>query len=410
MKLKGKLFFSFAVVLVIIIALGIASIFMLDSLYNEAVNVGVKNAPLGDAAMEIKLTATTAHLWFEEIMGGDDTEDINNVWSLLDDTLWYADAILHGGSNEEGTFYASEDPEVIGIVKTVRTSVENFIQSAHTRYDSRTSGSVTGSGIDQAFDGTYEDLQAALVGFSEGVLEAGDVQNVYRIGEARYYLANGHLFLEEYLSGDEEVQFEDIASDFNRSMELALAAAENDPQLQQDYTEFLNIVNQRNEMSLASMAAGGDADARFDEEFESFLTLADEAEELIHHHMDAGVEKMERTSQISQYVTIAVLIFAVIAAFLAGFLLYRSVNRDLGADPSVINDIAGKIAEGDLRLSFDEENMVGVYESMQKMTGKLKEIISSVQTSADNVGTGSQEMSSSAEELSQGSTQQASSV
>ena len=41
-------------------------------------------APLVDAAMEIKLEATTAHLWFEEIISGDRHENISEVWKHQD--------------------------------------------------------------------------------------------------------------------------------------------------------------------------------------------------------------------------------------------------------------------------------------------------------------------------------------
>ncbi len=49
-------------------------------------------APLVDAAMEIKLEATTAHLWFEEIISGDRFVDIDEVWKHLDQAKWYARA------------------------------------------------------------------------------------------------------------------------------------------------------------------------------------------------------------------------------------------------------------------------------------------------------------------------------
>ena len=74
-----------------------------DSLSYEGILVSERLAPLGDAAMEIKLMATTAHLIFEEIEG----EDVQVVWNLLDKTLFYVDAILNGGENDEDTFYAS---------------------------------------------------------------------------------------------------------------------------------------------------------------------------------------------------------------------------------------------------------------------------------------------------------------
>ena len=46
--------------------------------------ISAKYAPLVDACMEIKLEATTAHLWFEEIMSEDRYVDSREVWRHLD--------------------------------------------------------------------------------------------------------------------------------------------------------------------------------------------------------------------------------------------------------------------------------------------------------------------------------------
>ena len=43
--------------------------------------------------MEIKFEATEAHLWLEEIISGDRSEDINAVWKHLDIADWYAEGI-----------------------------------------------------------------------------------------------------------------------------------------------------------------------------------------------------------------------------------------------------------------------------------------------------------------------------
>ena len=68
--------------------------------------------PLVDAAMEIKLEATTAHLWFEEILSGDPHEKIETVWGHLDQADWYATAMLEGGENSEGIFIPLDDPQL----------------------------------------------------------------------------------------------------------------------------------------------------------------------------------------------------------------------------------------------------------------------------------------------------------
>ena len=59
-------------------------------------------APLVSATIAMKLEATLAHLWFEEIMGGDSHEDIEKVWKRLDMADWYAKSMLEGNSSIAG--------------------------------------------------------------------------------------------------------------------------------------------------------------------------------------------------------------------------------------------------------------------------------------------------------------------
>jgi hypothetical protein len=58
--------------------------------FHMGIRMASRYSPLVDAAMEIKLEATTAHLWFEEILSGDRQEDVKGVWRHLDQANWYA--------------------------------------------------------------------------------------------------------------------------------------------------------------------------------------------------------------------------------------------------------------------------------------------------------------------------------
>jgi hypothetical protein len=65
-----------------------------------------KFTPLVDAAMEIKLEATTAHLWLEEILAGEKDKDFDTVINHITQAQWYAVAMLQGGENAEGEISA----------------------------------------------------------------------------------------------------------------------------------------------------------------------------------------------------------------------------------------------------------------------------------------------------------------
>lgn len=119
--------------------------------------MATKYTPLIDAAMEIKLEATTAHLWFEEILSGDRFEEIEEVKGHLTESLWYATAMLEGGENAEGTFIPLEDPVLRSEIEKVHQKIHIFRNITDQRYAAfQESGS--GTPIDQKYDAIFHDF------------------------------------------------------------------------------------------------------------------------------------------------------------------------------------------------------------------------------------------------------------
>ncbi len=119
-------------------------------------NAGRTFAPLVDATMEIKLNATTAHLWFEEIISGDPSIDIKEVWKLLDDTEWYANAMINGGQNSEGVYIPLKDPQLRREIQLVLVKLKQFRHISEVRL-AQPDNSGIGSQIDQQFDTIFQD-------------------------------------------------------------------------------------------------------------------------------------------------------------------------------------------------------------------------------------------------------------
>lgn len=114
-------------------------------------------APMVNATMEIKLSATTAHLWFEEIISGDRHEEIDVVWEQQERAEWYAKAMLEGGSSPEGTFLPLADAGMRGKISEVHEKLAEFRRIAETRFrEQETSG--VGTGIDQRYDAVFRDF------------------------------------------------------------------------------------------------------------------------------------------------------------------------------------------------------------------------------------------------------------
>jgi hypothetical protein len=107
--------------------------------------------------MEIKLEATNAHLWLEEILTGDRNEDFGTVINHIDQAQWYAVAMLQGGENSEGKFLPLEDPVLRQEIERVSEDIETFRDITHQRF--KTIGeSGTGTAIDQHYDAVFRDF------------------------------------------------------------------------------------------------------------------------------------------------------------------------------------------------------------------------------------------------------------
>ena len=132
--------------------------------------------PLVDAAMEIKLEATTAHLWFEEIISGDRHEDMAAVWEHIDRSDWYAKAMLEGGENSEGTFIPLDDDKMRRMILEVREGISEVREITKQRIAAKeTSGA--GTVMDQRYDAIFKDfiIQADEVEFRLQQLMARDM-------------------------------------------------------------------------------------------------------------------------------------------------------------------------------------------------------------------------------------------
>lgn len=124
--------------------------------------------PLVHAIEEIKLEATTAHLWFEEIISGDRHQPIEEVWAYIDEARWYARAMLEGGENPETTILPLKDPELRYQIKRVLVKLNAFKNVAEQRLSAE-SAAGPGSGFDQAFDAIFSTFIAQADGVEDAI-------------------------------------------------------------------------------------------------------------------------------------------------------------------------------------------------------------------------------------------------
>ncbi|MDX8391128.1 MAG: ATP-binding protein [Mariprofundaceae bacterium] len=144
-------------ILALIVLLKVIVLGSMVYIYFAGTHMAAVQAPLVEATVKTKLEATRAHLLFEEIISGDTSESIDEVWAHIDQAEWYARAIIEGGSNEDGVYIPLDDPALKTSIASALNDLTKFRRIAELRLASRHSAAA-GSPLDEQFDLVFEDL------------------------------------------------------------------------------------------------------------------------------------------------------------------------------------------------------------------------------------------------------------
>ncbi|APQ14601.1 histidine kinase [Pseudomonas oryzihabitans] len=103
---------------------------------------------------------------------------------------------------------------------------------------------------------------------------------------------------------------------------------------------------------------------------------------------------------------------ALLISVLLGYLITRSLIRQLGGEPAYAAEVVQRVAKGDLTVEVvtREGDTTSMLASVRTMTTTLAQIITDVRSSADGLASASEEVSATAQSMSQASTEQAASV
>lgn len=295
-KIGTRIIVSYLVMALIVCATGLIGLHYVSDVGDDGINVGEVLAPLSDASMEIKLAAAEAHLKFEEIMSGDEGEDVNYVYNRLDDALWYCNAMLRGGQNQEGKYQAAKGEEVRNRIEKLGGLIAKFKRLAQQRYSQRGQGVGVGSQADIEFDRAYDDL----------------------------------------------------------------------------------------------------------------VEQADEAEELIHADMAAGVVALRAISQSARVSMVVAMLVAVASALLGGMMMAGAITKPIVR----LAELSERMARGDLKedsakFAEDGQNEVATLQrSFRKMAERLRTMVGQLQTGITQLSTSTAEIATTAKETAAAAAQQ----
>jgi methyl-accepting chemotaxis protein len=252
----------------------------------------------------------------------------------------------------------------------------------------------------------------------DSAFKDGDAEATFYAGDVQEALLLARLYAVKYLSTNDQKDADRAHYELDNSLtERAKLLDENlqDPQRRQwlaefykakdEYSKALKAINQiirdRNEIIKNQLDEIGPNVADATEK----VKLSVQADQDI---LGPQVKKHnEDTVSTVIWVTIAAIVFSV----LLSWFLVRLIKKPLGGEPRDMEVIARKLADGDLNIRFENSaNATGVYAAMMEMVERLSGVIQQVRDNADNLVSASEQVSATAQSISQGATEQAASV
>ncbi|EAT15078.1 methyl-accepting chemotaxis protein [Desulfuromonas acetoxidans] len=258
-------------------------------------------------------------------------------------------------------------------------------------------------------------IEKALTKILESARVDGDMEAAYYSSQALRSLLLARLYVMKFLEGNSQQAIDRVNQEFSaldkyyRLLEenlqnqqrrtLLVEARETSEKYAKVFEEITTTIFERNDYIKNSLDVLGPKVAA---EFEDVKLDVKEIQDQLGPQVQASNEKAVQLIMV--LVVAAIILGAVIA-----LLLIRGVMRQLGCDPAIIERVMGVLAEGDLtqKLDVTDKNRHSVYGSVANMVEKLKDVVENVKGASTNVAAGSQELSASSEEMSQGATEQA---
>ncbi|MBC8206448.1 MAG: PAS domain S-box protein [Kiritimatiellaeota bacterium] len=118
---------------------------------SSTIRITAHQAPLVDAAMEIKYHIAESHLWLEHAVTDGNPADLDRFRDHLDQAKWYARAMMEGGEDYHGEFIPLSDPRLRSEIEQVLQILEQVDSSALERWSFREESGI-GTEADQRFD------------------------------------------------------------------------------------------------------------------------------------------------------------------------------------------------------------------------------------------------------------------
>ncbi len=220
-------------------------------------------------------------------------------------------------------------------------------------------------------------------------LDSNSEDNVQRV-------TSEHLKFEEDLKRLDPL----LTSDTDHETLRTLEAASN--RYIKTFEDVVATIKQRNQLMDTRLTAGG----------RNIANLLQDLLTDIKGQQDALGPQLQQSNQQAQWLLLVVSAIALLMGCIVGYIITRSVLRQIGGEPNYAASLVKNISEGDLTVKFDlrENDQTSLVANIQNMVRRLSQIVGDVNSASDALASASEEVSATSQSLSQGASEQAASV
>ena len=171
--------------------------------------------------------------------------------------------------------------------------------------------------------------------------------------------------------------------------------------------KFLDLVKTNKKDEAAAMITGELRKAQSDY-IGSITALVDFQTELVIKTGKEATIMAENAARLMEMLSI----IAMLVAVTVGWMVTRSILKQLGGEPDYARDMVSRIAEGDLTIKVQThaKDSTSLLFAMKTMVDKLSQVVTDVNSGAQALASASEEVSATAQALSQAASEQAAGV
>lgn len=347
-NVNKKLSIFFGLLLTILLIQAGLGLSLLNSVGNHGLTAATELAPQTEGAILMEYLVAEAHRTTEEAMSGVPGAEKETA-DFLDTGRWYVNALLHGGTRDGLEIIPTKNPAVTQKFEEASRQIEQFEKIGKLRMEQIANRQNAGGDVDAKFDESYEKLIKNLDDWQDHAGKTLTVEAAMAIGDMKYYITAGHLYLEELLSGDETNTIEGVQERINTALDrigiLTKANIGDTSTLKKSVKEFGAAATLRYQTQKSHNDSAKQLEDKFDVAYESYIDNAKKAQTLTEQEITHNIQTLKAQTHLAFWLSSGSLLFGIVLVMFSVYLGRKTISSPLVQVEQQVSDLASGLRD-----------------------------------------------------------------